>query len=513
MHLGLYKGKTAASLPPPFLSRRRRDYFRLSRGAYGQRNSLALCPDVRYKGAGRLSGRRDHSEDEDCVMRRPLQLILLLGVIGLLVAVADFMLRPAASPVRSTLRTVRNAAVKEYQQLTQTAATNPQPAPSAAAPAAVRTRPATSSPVFAAAPEATRAPDRAAAAAAPIATSPSAPAASVESTLARREFYLPGRSTSWLSPGVTVRSPIVIRAGGRVLAGQDGSGPNGVRQSFDETSRRQRPGSRELALSEAPYLALIGRVCSTERCSDPFTVGSSFVLCPSDMKISGDLQLWTNNYVQVDGRQTSSSYSNTSGGYTFYVESASDAVCASAVRRVPDPAASIDAQALAAGQTLRSPGFVISSSQSTWKPFFVPLSKGLVIRSSGSMQPRGGAESTGPLGIAVPPGAAWSYPGDRDLTVDADHRLLDPALPYQALIGRLCGQADCTAPFLVGTEHTICPLPQFADRLELWVNHIIGPVGLLASKTPLTLDTLTLQARRGEYRFELMRAPSSACGG
>jgi len=266
-------------------------------------------------------------------------------------------------------------------------------------------------------------------------------------------------------------------------------------------------------MASAPYLALIGRVCSAERCSEPFTVGSSFVVCPSDLKISGDLQLWTNNYVQVDGRQTSSTYSNAVGGYTFYVEAAPDDLCAAGARRVPDPASSIDAQALAAGQTLRNPGFVISASQSTWKPFFVPLSSALVIRSSGSMQPRGGAASTGPLGIVVPPGTAWSYPGDRDLKVDNEHRLLNPTLPYQALIGRLCGQTECSAPFLVGTQHTICPMPGFADRLELWINHIIGPNGLLGSNTPLTLDTLTVQARRGEYRFELTRAPSSACGG
>ncbi len=297
-----------------------------------------------------------------------------------------------------------------------------------------------------------------------------------------------------------------------MLAGQDGSGPNGLRQPVGATSRRERQGGRQLALQGAPYLALIGRLCSPERCSDPFTVGSSFVLCPSDMDVFGDFQVWTNNYVLVNGQQTSNMYANTSGGYTFYVESAADSVCTSGNRRTPDLAASIDARTLAAGQTLRNPGFVVSSSQSTWKPFFVPLSEGIVIRSSGSMQPRGGADSTGPLGIAVPRGVPWFYPGDRDLTVDDAHRLLDPALPYQALIGRLCGPEDCTAPFLVGTEHTICPLPQFADRLELWINHIVGPVGLLASKTPLTMDTMTLQTRRGEYRFEVAQAPASACG-
>jgi hypothetical protein len=173
----------------------------------------------------------------------------------------------------------------------------------------------------------------------------------------------------------------------------------------------------------------------------------------------------------------------------------------------------VDTRALDEGTTLRNPEFVISSSQSSWKPFFLPMSIPLRLRASGSMQPRGGADPTGPRGIVVPNVPQWSYPGARDLVVDADHRLFDPSFPYQALIGRLCGESSCGSPFLVGTERVICPVPQYNDRLELWINHIISPAGLLGSQTPLTLDAFALQQRRGEYQFEISKAPATECPG
>jgi hypothetical protein len=108
---------------------------------------------------------------------------------------------------------------------------------------------------------------------------------------------------------------------------------------------------------------------------------------------------------------------------------------------------------------------------------------------------------------------SWSYPGARDVVVDADHRLFDGSMPYQALIGRLCGASGCSPTFLVGSERVICPLAPFDDRLELWINHIIQPAGLLGSQTPLSLDAFQLQTRRGAYRFEISRGPATACGG
>jgi hypothetical protein len=228
--------------------------------------------------------------------------------------------------------------------------------------------------------------------------------------------------------------------------------------------------------------------------------------------VSGNLQLWTNNYVRVDGMQTSLNYSSVFGGYSFYVEPAPESLCAPGTQRAAGSASSLDAKELEAGRTLRNPEFTISSSQSSWKPFFVPLSVPLLIRASGSMQPRGGADPTGPTGIVVPKVPQWSYPGARDVTVDAEHRLYDPSFPYQALIGRLCSSSSCGNPFLVGTERVICPVPPNTDRLELWINHIISPAGLLGSQTPLTLDAFDLQTRRGSYRFEIARAPAGACG-
>jgi hypothetical protein len=169
-----------------------------------------------------------------------------------------------------------------------------------------------------------------------------------------------------------------------------------------------------------------------------------------------------------------------------------------------------DAAVLSSGQILRKPEFVISSSQTSWKPYFLPLNKPLVIRASGEMQPVGGTTATGPGGIAVPKVAQWVYPGTSTIIVNSEHPLYVPSMPYQALIGRLCGAKECGQPFMVGAQRTICPQPQ-NDRLELWINHIVEPPGLLGSRTPLRMETFDLQSRRGEYRFELTLA-SGGCG-
>ena len=341
-----------------------------------------------------------------------------------------------------------------------------------------------------------------------------APVPAASPAVTRGSYYLPGRTATWTSFDVTFSAPLAIRAGGRVEAAADVSGPAGVKTSDFERGLNPGRGASQRVLPSAAYLALIGRICSNSTCTEPFVVGANAVLCPSDLKITGTLQLWTNNYVLVGGVRTSLNYSSASGGYSFYVEPAPDRLCANGAALPAGPGSSIDARALEAGQTLRNPEFVISSSQSSWKPFFVPLSSPLLLRASGSMRPRGSVEATGPRGILVPSNAAsWSYPGTRDLVVDATHRLYDPSLPYQGLIGRLCGTDACDSPFLVGTEHVICPTPPFTDRIELWTNHIIGPAGLLGTQTPLTLDALELQQRSGSYRFEISRSPAGACAG
>jgi hypothetical protein len=70
----------------------------------------------------------------------------------------------------------------------------------------------------------------------------------------------------------------------------------------------------------------------------------------------------------------------------------------------------------------------------------------------------------------------------------------------------LCGVKGCGPTFLVGRERTLCPEAEYGDHLELWINHIIGPRGLLGTSTPLTIDTLDIQTRIGEYRFEIASA-------
>jgi hypothetical protein len=458
-------------------------------------------------------------------MAKLVKIGVALVVIAILIAIVDFAMNPSGSPVRTTLRTVRDAAVEQYDRLSgrapapeaapeaeapvPTAGPRPRATATAAPPAAVSTPPpslATTSAV--ARPET-----------APAMAATAEPASPVAPAIPRRgDFYLPGRLATWTSYNVNVTGPIVIRAGGRVVAGNDATGPNGLTTSnFERTleNRRPAPTANQRVLQSAPYLALIGRICSGELCSDPFVVGSNTVVCPDELNVKGNLQLWTNNYIRVDGMQTSLNYSSVFGGYSFYVEPAPASLCGGAggVSRAAAASSPMDSRALAAGEVLRNPEFRISSSQSSWKPFFLPLSEPLLLRANGSVRPRGGADATDPNGIAVPAGETWSYPGARDLVVDATHRLFDARLPYQALIGRLCGQNACGQPFLVGTERVICPSATHNNRLELWMNHIISPAGLLGTQTPLTLDAFDLQTRQGEYRFEVSRAPLGSCGG
>jgi hypothetical protein len=446
------------------------------------------------------------------VQKAVVAVVVLLAVI----AVVDFALNRGNSRVTSALQTVRDTAVDQYARLTGQP-TRPETPPTPAAettearPRRVIPRPAAPSTSVAAPPVET--PPAAAAAPPPAVSAPTVAAPAPAPPVVRGAYFLPGRTPTWTSFDITFSTPIVIRAGGRVEAGTDASGPDGLKASYFERGLDRRQGTSERVVPSAAYLALIGRICSASTCSEPFVVGSNAVLCPSDVKMTGSLQLWTNNYVRVEGTQTSLNYSNASGGYSFYVEPAPEGLCATGAARPAGMASSIDTEALDAGQTLRNPEFVISSSQSSWKPFFLPLTSPLRLRASGSMQPRGGVEATDPRGIVVPNAATWSYPGTRDVVVDGEHRLYDPSLPYQGLIGRLCGSAGCSVPFLVGSEYVICPTPPFSDRLELWINHIIGPAGLLGRQTPLTLDALELQQRRGSYRFEISRAPATACAG
>jgi hypothetical protein len=257
----------------------------------------------------------------------------------------------------------------------------------------------------------------------------------------------------------------------------------------------------------APYLALVGRVCDGAVCSEPFVVGSTRLLCPPDMPASARLQLWTNNYTQVEGARTLNRFSAATGGFAVYADPAPASACGPSGTTL----AATDAAALTAGQVVRKPEFVVSSSQTGWKPFFLPLTMPLRVRASGEMWPRGGARATGPAGIVVPDQPRWVYPGTSDLVVDGQSRLYDARFNYQALIGRICGSSGCGQPFLVGDERVVCASDGYADRLELWINHIMRPEGLLSTQLAVSMEAFEMQGRRGDYRFEIARAQPGAC--
>jgi hypothetical protein len=325
----------------------------------------------------------------------------------------------------------------------------------------------------------------------------------------RSDTFVPGNLRGWIGYGVTFDQPLLVRAGGEVRAGDQISGPNGLKEASGiPHAGGAMPDTRVRVLPAAPYLALIGRVCSNEECSAPFAIGAHAVLCPSSLGITGDLQLWTNNYVQVDGYQTLASYTIAAGGYRFQAEPAPASACeaggAAGAGQTPPKDAGTP---LPDVEPLKDPGFSISSRQNSWKPFFLPMDRAFVIRATGQMQPIERVRATGPGGIDVPRGTRWTYPGTRTVVVDTEHVLLDASLPYQALIGRLCGPKDCGDPFLVGAERTICPSPKYSERIELWINHIVPR----SDRLHLPFASLTFQSRRGEYRFEITSAPP--CGG
>jgi len=331
-------------------------------------------------------------------------------------------------------------------------------------------------------------------------------------TARRTDFYLPGSVSGWTTVDVVGGTPLRLRAGGVVTTQDDSTGPEGVKGSAYERAleRRRASTTSERVMTTGPYLALIGRVCLEGVCSNPFMVGSTRLLCPKEFGAEGRLQLWTNNYIQVEGTRTLNRFSTATGGFAVYAEPAPPEACAAggpAVVSAPDVAA------LASGQVLRKPEFLISSSQTTWKPFFLPLTMPLRVTSQGLMQPRGGARSTGPDGIRVPDQTRWVYPGTSDLVVDGLNRLYDSRFPYQALIGRVCGAEGCGQAFLVGKEHTVCAGSGYSDRLELWINHIMRPESMLGTQLSVSMEALEMQGRRGEYRFEVSRAPAGACGG
>jgi hypothetical protein len=282
----------------------------------------------------------------------------------------------------------------------------------------------------------------------------------------------------------------VIRAAGQISIGTDISGPNGMPEASDAGSRsRPKAVLNERVMPSAPYLALIGRLCSEQLCSEPFLIGSHAVLCPSNTGRT-QLQLWTNNDIQVDRVRSLRRYSGTVGGFTVSVTTEPGVTCSA-----PSSASyrSQQVSSLPPGQVLRGSGWSVSSSQVWWKPFFVSLGLPLRIRASGAIHD--GQRQANPDGLQPANGT----------------NLVESNLPSEALIGRLCGSEQCGPAFLVGRERTLCPQPPYDDHLELWINRAADSRGRLGGSLPVTSDMFDLQTRRGEYRIEVSRAADDAC--
>jgi hypothetical protein len=445
---------------------------------------------------------------------RTIVIIVIAGVFFGLAIVEFVNLRNGGqSPISQAVRGMLDAPEPVPESATTTAAQKPETA-------SRDRRAASSTSVSSASTSAARPPaaaDTPAAASAPVVVVPrpqppvsnAAPVFSVQQR--RSDTFVPGNLRGWIGYGVTFDQPLLVRAGGEVRAGDQVSGPNGMKDPpIGPPAGRSAADTRVKVLPAAPYLALIGRVCSNEECSAPFAIGAHAVLCPTSLGITGDLQLWTNNYVQVDGYQTLASYTIAAGGYRFQAEPAPMRACepGAGASGAGQPAPRDAGTPLPDEEPLKDPGFSISSRQNSWKPFFLPMDRAFVIRATGQMQPLERVRATGPGGIEVPRGTKWSYPGAKSVVVDTEHVLLEPSLPYQALIGRLCGPKECGDAFLVGAERTICPSQKYGERLELWINHIVPRT---TDRLHLPFANLSFQSRRGEYRFEIVSAPP--CGG
>jgi hypothetical protein len=320
--------------------------------------------------------------------------------------------------------------------------------------------------------------------------------------------YLPGNLSTWATFDIDLKEPLVVRAAGVVSSAASAASPDGVGLPVPAGPAPPGPPADQLVLADAPFLSLIGRVCSADRCTAPFSLGANATLCPADLPVRGQLQVLTNNYVRIGGRQTLSNYSTTTGGYSIYVQAAADGACtgtrAAALGR--------DATAMAEGRVLRNPDYHVSSGQTFWKPFFVPMGGPFVIRATGEIEASGPAPATGPNGATIPAEARWwsQQSGDATVTTRAG-QLFREAFPYQALIGRLCGSDGCGEPFLVGRERMVCPADPYTDRVELWINRVIVAPRMLDRQTPLTFEMFELQTRRGGYSFEVAPAGANAC--
>ena len=204
---------------------------------------------------------------------------------------------------------------------------------------------------------------------------------------------MPGNLHGWIGYEIAFDKPMLLRAGGELRAGRDAAGPSGLTGSDYEKGLAVRRADFQFrgnsrVMNMAPYLALIGRICSREICSAPFLLDRARCsvlahqregraaaldeqLRPARRIPDAAAVLARLRRLPVPDRRRARgrlrTWANVGGG--------------AATPRS-------DVAALDAGQVLKESGFIVSSRQTSWKPFFLPLDRALVIRASGYMQPR-----------------------------------------------------------------------------------------------------------------------------
>ena len=224
----------------------------------------------------------------------------------------------------------------------------------------------------------------------------------------RSDTYVPGNLHGWIGYEIAFDKPLLLRAGGELRAGLDAAGPGGLPTSEYEKGLAVRRADFQFrgnsrVMNTAPYLSLIGRICSRKIPSPPFLVGSGTVLCPSPMSVKGELQAPDQQLRSPRGIPDAAAVLARIRRLSIPDRSRTRRCLRCGTREARPRRARTSPRSTRARQS-RDAGFIVSSRQTSWKPFFLPLDRALVIRASGYMQPREAVTGTDPNGIAVPEG-------------------------------------------------------------------------------------------------------------
>lgn len=320
---------------------------------------------------------------------------------------------------------------------------------------------------------------------------------------------------------IMISSPIAVKLRGKMTVRYSDSRGDAKKSEVTPKGLNipipTREGDVERLLPSAPFMAVIGRICSAvekfqfegswerpdnnwsnfrktpHNCSEPFLVGSGTVLCPANVGV-GILQLAVNedvvHAVGMSGHEAEGQ---------FWVEADAASPNACGTTNVADLRE--EAEAWANNQVQRKPEFRLLGPQLDWKPFSIPPNRQLTIKAEGQIQPH--AESayiSGPTGLN-PEAQLKGY------------KLVDSRFKDNALLGRFCREDDCGPVFLVGDGTTVCAR---GNILELRINHIVGTYQTLTyndGKPVFDPRHFNLSKRedlqedlahfRGAYRFEL----------